>query len=525
MKNQKNVAMMLSLLLCAVVMNSQVVVLSECVGTFETEVPSDIQPTSDGGFIIVGMCQPIDGIVSPTSHGGLDYYVAKLNSSGGMDWQHNYGGTHDEVARGIAELPTGEFVIIGESYSNDGDVQEHNGSTLFSDIWCIRISPTGDLLWSKSFGTDGNDAGADILYKNPNRLILGGTKKVEGSGVGSIPYNTDIWIAELDLNGNVLSESYYGDDYKQELFDMIRTPDDDLFIAGTTYTAGENEGDGSAMLTKIDGNGDEDWSISFDSEGFNGIGKSAKICQDADENIIMGFQTSLLNDEVNCNPHGSFHFVSVSENGELLIQKCFGGGGIDQSIAACMTGDGRIWILGTTTSDDGDVSELPFEDNGGNAWLASLDEDMNITWKTTLGGSKVDGAVDMCVQNGSIIFVLGYTNSDDGIVEGLHNEYGDYQDNWVVKVDTEQTSVVEKNDIQIGIYPNPASESIRVEVPITQENYYFRIFDQTGSLAQEGWINTTSHEIMLDGISSGIYQLMLSDTHGRMRGSGRLVKS
>ncbi|MBX7051273.1 MAG: T9SS type A sorting domain-containing protein [Flavobacteriales bacterium] len=517
-------AICLSLMFAPTCMSAQAVVTSECIGTPEMEVPSSIHPTSDGGFIVVGLCAPIDGIVSPTSHGGMDFYVAKLNVEGGMEWQHNYGGSDDEIATGIAELPSGEYVITGKSFSDDGDVIDHTGSTFTSDIWCIRISPIGELLWSKSFGTEGNDSGADIIYKNPNRLILGGTMKIEGSGVGSIPENTDIWIAELDINGNVIQEEFYGDDSRQELFDMLRTPDNELYISGTTYSAAENTSDGAAMLTKIDGNGDEDWSISFESDGMNGIGQSSRLCLDADENIIMGFQTSLQNDNVNCNAHGSFHFVSVSENGELLNQKCFGGGGMDKSIAASMTSDGSIWVLGSTSSDDGDVDPLEF-DSYENAWLARLDEDMNIDWKITLGGSSNDGAVDMCVQNGTTLFILGFTTSTDGIVAGLHNQYGDYADNWVVKIDTEAEGVHESSFNNIGVYPNPATDQVRVILDIASPFYQYEIFNQTGALVKTGRIDSHSDQISLTELSSGIYQLHLSDSGGRKMGSGRLVKS
>jgi hypothetical protein len=517
--------MYISLMLFGHASYCQQIISSECIGTSEIEIPFDIQSTSDGGFIIAGYTMPVFGIVSPISHGGKDFYVAKLNANGGMDWQYNYGGSQDDIALGVAELPSGEFVVTGTSYSNDGDIVDHVGSNLSSDIWCIRISPEGALLWSKSFGTTGNDLAGCVLYKNPNQIILAGTKWVSDATDEGIPYNSDVWLSVLDLNGNLVDENFYGNEFKQELHDVICTNSNQFYIAGTEYSDQEHPNSGSAFLMKINQFNNQEWSVPLEADISFGIGLSGKICQDSEENIILCYQSSLYNDGFNCNPHGSFLVASISESGNIVQQKCFGGSGTDKGVAACMTADGTIWLVGNTDSTDGDIPPTTFEDTGGNVWLARLDENLNIDYSVTLGGSKVDKVVDINVQDGMKLFILGHSNSTDGNVVGLHDQYGDYHDNWIVRIDTEVMNIQDKKEVQPEIYPIPVESSLTVYNKQDSEVCTAHFFDAVGHVLMSVSLGFGENKISLDHLPSGIYMLQLSDSSGRIRSSGRVVKS
>jgi len=86
---------------------------------------------------------------------GQDVWAVKLDSSGEMQWQKTLGGTMAEVARKIIQTTDGDYIIAGETYSNDGDASGNHGGR---DFWVVKLSP-------ESVGTE------DILTQSSNLEI------------------------------------------------------------------------------------------------------------------------------------------------------------------------------------------------------------------------------------------------------------------------------------------------------------------------------------------------------------------
>jgi len=132
-----------------------------------------IQQTTDGGYIASGRTMSHDGNVSG-NHGGSDYWIIKLSSSGGLQWQKALGGTGDGRATSIWQTTDGGYIIAGSSTSDDGDVSGNHGG---SDYWIVKLSGTTGIN-----DTDAETANRLLLYPNPNKgsFILEGV--VPGPG-------------------------------------------------------------------------------------------------------------------------------------------------------------------------------------------------------------------------------------------------------------------------------------------------------------------------------------------------------
>ncbi|HXK91883.1 MAG TPA: hypothetical protein PLA75_07400, partial [Bacteroidales bacterium] len=61
------------------------------------------------------------------NHGGGDYWVVKLDSSGTIQWQKCLGGTDNDEAKSIQQTSDGGYIVAGETWSNDGDVSGNHG--------------------------------------------------------------------------------------------------------------------------------------------------------------------------------------------------------------------------------------------------------------------------------------------------------------------------------------------------------------------------------------------------------------
>lgn len=95
-----------------------------------------VQQTTDGGYIVSGWTNSLDGDVS-SNNGGNDIWVVKLDQLGNITWDKPLGGTSDEFYPSIKQTSDGGYVVVGITYSNDGDVTGNNGA---ADYWVVRLS-------------------------------------------------------------------------------------------------------------------------------------------------------------------------------------------------------------------------------------------------------------------------------------------------------------------------------------------------------------------------------------------------
>ena len=123
------------------------------------DVAHGVITTSDGGFVVVGNTQSIDGIFSTKTRVGSDLFVTKFNADVEIQWIQTYGGSDDDRGYDIVELENG-YAIIGYSKSFDGDASLNKGQ---HDNWLLRIDTGGNLLWEKSFGFLGHDHAYNII--------------------------------------------------------------------------------------------------------------------------------------------------------------------------------------------------------------------------------------------------------------------------------------------------------------------------------------------------------------------------
>ena len=107
-----------------------------------------IRQTTDGGYIVAGYSSSNDGDVTG-NHGGLDYWVVKLNSTGNIEWQKSLGGSSNDKAYAIQQTADGGYIVAGFSYSIDGDVTGNHGAF---DYWVVKLNSTGNIEWQKSLG-------------------------------------------------------------------------------------------------------------------------------------------------------------------------------------------------------------------------------------------------------------------------------------------------------------------------------------------------------------------------------------
>lgn len=112
---------------------------AKCYGGSGDDQANGLTKSSDGGLVMCGLTNSMDGDVTGFHVGDYspDVWVAKVNASGVIQWQRSCGGNTQDESFNVAEISSGVFVVTAFSYSNDGDVSGNHGN---ADGWIFRIS-------------------------------------------------------------------------------------------------------------------------------------------------------------------------------------------------------------------------------------------------------------------------------------------------------------------------------------------------------------------------------------------------
>ncbi len=324
-----------------------------------------IRQTNDGGFIVTGVGTAIVA-GSPVC---CNYWVAKFNESGNLEWTKSLGGSADDKAYDIKQTIEGGYIIAGISYSLDGDVTNAHGD---ADCWIVKTSANGTIEWEKSLGGSEVDYAYSILQASDGSYTLAGRT---GSTDGDVIDNSNAgacWVVNLDSIGTIQWQKvlHTGLNGVETGNSIQQTSDDGYIIAG--YSVKQNSSDTDFWAIKLDDSLAIQWERSLGGTAFD-YGYS--ICQTDDQAYVVTGVTRSNNGDVT-GSHGERDawIVKLSNAGEINWQRTIGGSYDDIAFSIQQTIDGGFTIAGLTGSNDGDVSG-----NHGlfDAWIVKLSSETN----------------------------------------------------------------------------------------------------------------------------------------------------
>ena len=314
-----------------------------------------IQQTNDGGYIVSGVSDSNDGDVSG-NHGNTDFWVMKLTSIGTIEWQKSLGGTSDEDANSIQQTNDGGYIVVGGSESNDGDVSGNHGS---QDIWVVKLNITGAIEWQKSLGGTESESAFSIQQTNDGGYIVLGVSFSNDGDVSGNHGNGDYWAVKLSSIGTIEWQKSLGGTGQDFAFSIQQTTDAGYIVAGLSNS---NDGDVSGnhgasldyWVVKISSLGAIEWQKSL---GGSNSDQARSIQQTNDGGYIVTGESDSNDGDVSGN-HGSqdIWVVKLNITGAIEWQKSLGGTESENVFTIQQTNDGGFIVAGGSSSNDGDVS-------------------------------------------------------------------------------------------------------------------------------------------------------------------------
>ncbi len=414
-------------------------------GTDDDRINAMIQ-TVDDGYVMAGFSQSSD-IDIPSNQGEKDVWVFKLDANLNLLWSYTYGGTSDDIAYGITELPNSHLAIAATTFSTDGDITNNNG---ISDYWLIVLDDNGLLQTSQSFGGTGEERARGITAAPDGGITIIGTAFSEDGNVSNPLGVVDVWIVKTDNNGNLEWEKSLGGTKADQGHDIQTTSDGAYLIAGEVFSddvdVTENNGSTDAWLVKLDA------------------------------------------------------------NGNIIWQNALGGSSADYVLSVQETEDGGSIAVGTSFSTNGDVSG---NQGSSDVWIVKLDNNGNLLWEIPTGSSLAETA-DASLPLGNETIVIGGTQVSHlktTTAEGNVVMHGN-TDVYAAKLSTPLTSIIPiKNQIDIKIFPNPSTDLLLIQAD--EQILSYQIFASDGRLIsafenQDEIIKINTHAWIV-----GVYHIVL----------------
>jgi len=171
-----------------------------------------LKQTTDGGYILGGVSESgISGDKTEPSLGLRDYWVIKLNSTGGIEWQNTIGGSNFDELYSIDQTTDGGFILGGYSSSGiSGDKTEPGlGST---DFWVVKLNSSGAIQWQNTIGGSDQDEVNSIQQTADGGYILGGPSQsdISGDKTENSFGNDNYWVIKLNSVGTIIWQNTIG---------------------------------------------------------------------------------------------------------------------------------------------------------------------------------------------------------------------------------------------------------------------------------------------------------------------------
>lgn len=475
--------------------------------------------TANGSFITVGS-------TNANGAGGYDAFLENINSDGTVIWQKQYGGTGTEFGTNVTITSDGNYLLIGRSNS-------YTSNNNF-DFFAVKADTSGNVVWTKTFGTDSNDYGFKVVESNDGGyFFLGQTKGSIGAKNNG---RLEMLAVKTNAMGDVLWSKSIGSVNGNEVgYDAVALGNDGYVIAG--YSGINLIGLNDVLIQKLSVTGQLEMSILFGGSSDDDARKILPV----DNGLLIAGNTR----SYGVVGQGDVFVAKLSVNSgtpTISWMKVLGAAAEESLTSFEMAENGKFLLTGHSTS---------FGQSGA-SFIAEVDTNGIISWVKGFDGNGDDFIMDVN-NNNSKIRTIGYSASfgtapnniilsetDDNFNLGCNlintnlkdsfytpQQMGpfiaDFTSDSLNANSNSVTAQIHSNTVtantvcvvngihdidafsNIAVYPNPANNIIAIEFSKYIENETLIITDITGKKVKEIFHSGLKNEINVADLENGVY--------------------
>lgn len=341
------------------------------------------------------------GSLGAANQGSYDAWVAKYDGNGNRSWIRQLGTPQQDLATRVTTDALGNSYVTGYTLGNLGG--QNAG---LEDAFLAKYSPSGNLLWTRQYGTSSLDNGLDVAVdRSGNSVYVTGFTigALGGPNASSIPVTDDSYIAKFDSNGNVVWIRQFGTTAFDEAYSVTTDRQGNVFATGWTQgnLGGTNAGLYDVWVTKYDSAGNRQWIRQFGTPEYEFPWKTVV---DGENNVYV---TGWTLGRLGSNSLGSYDafLAKYDNNGNRIWIKQFGTAGDDAAFGLSVDSSNNLFVAGFTNSSFGGA-------NAGqeDLWYAKFDKNGNQLGVKQVGSPDIDRARGgIAVNSQGKIFIGGTT--------------------------------------------------------------------------------------------------------------------
>ena len=297
-------------------------------GGASNDYASSVVETLDHGYAITGVDE------GGASKG--DAYLYKVDEYGVKQWGKTFQTTTKDMGMDVIQCPDSSYFVLLNTETFHGKIanaSEYRGSER-SNIKLIKTDKYGEETWSKFYGGDDYDFAKSIVRYGADYYFIGSSKN---GPLGSF----DISIHKIDEDGNVQWVKYYGGSDYDYGSSLDVNSNGELLVTGSS-SSNNPSSNSDIYIAKLNENGDVLWEQYIDN-GWSDYGEQGKFIRN-DQIAVVG--TTTLSDLTT-----DMYFKKLDTFGNEIVSEQYLGTEEVFSVVPNPSG-GRFYIDFGSYSDD-----------------------------------------------------------------------------------------------------------------------------------------------------------------------------
>jgi len=447
-------------------------------GEDEFDYANDVAELPDSGFLIAGTSGSFN-------IGHADAFLMRTDKLGNWLWSIPYGGIENDGANALEYLENFGAYLMGRTTSSSGDF----------DAWITFVNEQGDIIWEKTYpGPDWEEITNSTLAQDSGVVV-----SVKRFGTGTL--GDDYSLMRLDAVGDTVWSMETSNPGDEEVTNIVKYQDSMFLVSSNHWDEVGMRHFGYIEL--IHENGMVVWGDTVDVSPGSVYLNGFFVANDT----LFGVGGFKLDDTSTYNRMRHIRYIPLAENGEILTMVSNSGGDLYDELVIPVPN--TSFCYSSLYFSDPTVGTPPHHD-----FFVSLNSNLLVpisvtAYSATYGEDRLNNAI--VTQDGGAIFV-GYQSLTSGNSDISLVKIGPGFDYPVISPTPLTMPLVGNEEldelITVNVYPNPANETVTVEVSNEISDNYCLI-NLEGQKLISGRISAENTLISVGNLTAGMYLLQL----------------
>ncbi len=351
-----------------------------------------------------------------------------ITTSFAQDWEWAFGvkGSEFDYSSAIVTDVDGNIYVAGYFSSPNisfNSLTFQNGGG--EDIFIAKFDNSGNVIWVKTFGGEGNDRAIAMVVDKDKNLVLTGS--FESPTLAFMSFGLinrgggDLFICKFTPDGDIIWAKSYGGPSYEEPTTIATDLHGNIIIgggfSGDSFIIGSDTLKNSAIgyngitdifVAKFSATGKPIWARSAGGVSFE---QAHSLATDKDSNIVGAFNSNKIGfgkDTLVNIGYSDIFAAKYDSKGNVIWAK--GGYGKDKDWAntVAIDNNGNVYVAGEFLSEELKLANYTISNKGSyDILLAKFDKDGNLLWANSFGEDVDDYARSLVYSNG-YIYLGGY---------------------------------------------------------------------------------------------------------------------